>query len=127
MKRILDIVSDYWKGFTALISIISIISVTAVKIDRKKYREEIRIQEEISLNQDLSQLSLKVDDLCKSINDINLSLIEISNDIEDERKEREVLQRSYIEYVRKNTRSTEELYNVFKDFIDEEKNRVDNY
>lgn len=127
MKRILDIVSDYWKGFTALISIISIISVTAVKIDRKKYREEIRIQEEINLNQDLSQLSLKVDDLCKSINDINLSLIEISNDIEDERKEREVLQRSYIEYVRKNTRSTEELYNVFKDFIDEEKNRVDNY
>lgn len=122
IREILKTIAEYWKGITAVVSIITTIAIVAVKIDRQHFRDDIRIQEKTELKEDVSKIGQKVDTLFTYVSGINKSLAGITEDMEDERKSREVLQRSYIEYVRKNTKNTEELYNVLKDFIDEKKN-----
>jgi peptidoglycan hydrolase CwlO-like protein len=122
IREILKTIAEYWKGITAVVSIITTIAVVAVKIDRKHFRDEIRTQEKTELKEDVTAIGRKVDTLFTYVEGINKSLTGITKEMEDERKSRETLQRSYIDYVRKNTKNTEELYNVLKDFIEEKKN-----
>jgi uncharacterized protein YoxC len=122
IREILKTIAEYWKGITAVVSIITTIAIVAVKIDRQHFRDEIRTQEKTELKEDVTAIGRKVDTLFTYVAGINKSLTGITKEMEDERKSRETLQRSYIDYVRKNTKNTEELYNVLKDFIDEKKN-----
>lgn len=127
MKEILKTITEYWKGITAVAGIVTTIAVGAVKVDRKHFRDEIRLKEKTEIKEDVSRIGGKVDTLFTYVEDINRSLTGIKKEMEDERTSRETLQKSYIDYVRKNTKNTEELYNILKDFIEEKKNNETGY
>jgi len=56
---------------------------------------------------------------------IENSVIDIGLQVSDHQYQQKTLQKSYIDYVRKNTQNTEDLYNFLKDFIDTEKKTND--
>lgn len=68
----------------------------------------------------------KVDNLVVSFDEfkteVKNSLTEIKFEVTAGQKRQETLQKSYIDYVRKNTQNSEDLYNILKDFIDIKKN-----
>jgi len=55
------------------------------------------------------------------LNKIDNNIIELQEQMENGHQESMILQKSYINFVRKNTQNTDELYNILKDFIDVEK------
>jgi len=55
------------------------------------------------------------------LNKIDNNIIELQEQMENGHQESMILQKSYINFVRKSTQNSDELYNILKDFIDVEK------
>lgn len=70
-------------------------------------------------------INTRFDNMDIRLNKIDNNITDLQEKAENQYHSISTLQKSYIEYVRKNTQNTDDLYNTLKDFIDTEKKSID--
>jgi hypothetical protein len=117
MKNILSIIAEYWKGITAVVGIVSFISIASVRVDRKKVRED-------DLQKEVKEISTSVKDLKDTFVNTDLrlerierSMYDLNNQMLDQRMEQGAMKKTLIESISKNPGISKEDYNYLMNIL----------
>jgi len=116
-----QVLSDIWSKFAVVFKGIGVVfAAGAIFFGVFKFVEQgNRTADEVKSMKDTVTIGLQ--NVNSQLNRININVLSLQDKVENQSRNINILQKSYIDYVRKNTKDTEELWNYLKDFMDTEK------
>ncbi|OQB08070.1 MAG: hypothetical protein BWY21_01458 [Parcubacteria group bacterium ADurb.Bin216] len=114
MKRLLQIVSEYWKGIAAIISAVTVIWTASAKYEKKKSIDEV-FQTEVRqyIDEDKSYKAITNDRL----ESIERSITEVKSQVFDLSRKEEATQSALRQSIAKNPAFTKEDYDSLMNIL----------
>lgn len=113
--------SDIWSKFAVVFKGIGVVFAAGVVFFGvfKFVEQGNKTAQEVKSMKDT--IIIGFDKVNSQLGNININVLNLQDQVGTQSRNINILQKSYIDYVRKNTKDTEELWNYLKDFMDTEK------